>query len=610
MPLTNLTTAINPSQLLKNYVPNGQLENNSTSGWSLFNTTLTSGLPTGSLVAGANTLSLSAVSLNPLFQTYSLQVSSSGAVTAGQGVITDAFTIDRIDQAKPLTIKIYYEAVSGGTNANWSGIVGSQSFVVYLYDVTASAWVQPAGAFGMNQNSGAGYVTATFQTSSVIGQQYRLAIICLQATSGAISLNLDEVFVGPQTAPIGAPSTDWVSYTPTITGFGTVSTQNFAWRRVGKNVEIIGRFTSGTSTATEARITLPSVTSEAAPLITTLQLCGKVNTNVSSATYFSGNTVLIEPSQTYFVFGRESSTANGMTKQNGNTIATSGDVVSLFCSIPITGWSSNVQMSNDTDTRVVVAARNTLSSTSITGGTALAFTTSSFDTHASFISNSTYSVPVSGFYRATVSGIISSTTASNLEIFVNGSSQGIVTTVITQGRTSGSGVVSVKAGDTITIVPSSSVTASTTDGQVYIERLSGPSVIAANETVACRYTNTAGSSYGTADTLMPFATKDYDTHNAWVTNTFTAPISGKYLANIILTSGSTGIVLNAMLYKNGASFCQVAAGYSTGSTRSVGAATVSLNAGDTLSFYASSNVAGSLSTAAGLNHFSITRVGN
>jgi hypothetical protein len=141
---------------------------------------------------------------------------------------------------------------------------------------------------------------------------------------------------------------DWTSYgtTSDFTGFGTVSNIQLQHSRVGSNLMIRGKFTSGISTATEARIALPSgLVAADTTKIPSIQIAGKVNTNANAATYFSGGTVLIEPSVGYFTFGRESSTANGLTKVQGSTMTVSGDLVSFFATIPIQGWTTNQRAS-------------------------------------------------------------------------------------------------------------------------------------------------------------------------------------------------------------------------------------------------------------------------
>lgn len=137
-----------------------------------------------------------------------------------------------------------------------------------------------------------------------------------------------------------APVTPWVAYTPTFTGFGTVSNVTARSRRVGQNLEIEWDFVSGTSTATEARISMgfngvdggltaasnyPANTSQA----------GLVYTTVASA-YMT--LALIEASVGYMTFSAHGGSNAGLTKLNGNTLFSSGVRYSGRASIRIQGW--------------------------------------------------------------------------------------------------------------------------------------------------------------------------------------------------------------------------------------------------------------------------------
>lgn len=133
--------------------------------------------------------------------------------------------------------------------------------------------------------------------------------------------------------------TDWVAYTPTFTGFGTVSGVAIKSKRIGDTLRIRGRFTSGIATATEARMTLgfngtnASVTS--ASTISTIELAGPVakSTAVASAFY-----TLMEPSVGYITFSRQDGTNASLTKLNGDAVAATGQVFSLLADVPISGW--------------------------------------------------------------------------------------------------------------------------------------------------------------------------------------------------------------------------------------------------------------------------------
>lgn len=132
----------------------------------------------------------------------------------------------------------------------------------------------------------------------------------------------------------------WASYTPTFTGFGTVSTHSMWWKRSGDVLWLKGRFISGTSTATEARISFPnSVVSDPAKLNANIELGGLISVNAAGATTF-GWASLIEPSVAYYTIGRQTSTGNYQTKINGSAFLSSGEIAVIQpFSVPITGWN-------------------------------------------------------------------------------------------------------------------------------------------------------------------------------------------------------------------------------------------------------------------------------
>lgn len=134
--------------------------------------------------------------------------------------------------------------------------------------------------------------------------------------------------------------TDWVAYTPTFTGFGTVSSVQIWSRRVGGQLEIRGQFTSGTPTATEARITLGfngtnANVSSSSTSISGIQLCGVIIlSTVSSAL----TCLLIESNKGYLTYGNQNSASGGTTKRNGDVTFANGTVVAFYCSVPVDTW--------------------------------------------------------------------------------------------------------------------------------------------------------------------------------------------------------------------------------------------------------------------------------
>lgn len=128
------------------------------------------------------------------------------------------------------------------------------------------------------------------------------------------------------------PST-WSAYTPTFTNFGTVTGASFTWRRVGSSVDIGGVFTTGTTVAAEARISLPSGLTSASNL-PTLSKVGDMGSALAEAASWQIN---IEPSITYMTMGKQGAGSAGFTKGNGNSWVSS-TAYSLIASVPIAGW--------------------------------------------------------------------------------------------------------------------------------------------------------------------------------------------------------------------------------------------------------------------------------
>jgi hypothetical protein len=137
--------------------------------------------------------------------------------------------------------------------------------------------------------------------------------------------------------------TAWQGYTPTFQGFGTPTNVEFEWRQVGENIEIRGKATAGTTTAVEARVSLPaSFTSSNTSIIPSIVMVGSYINGLTS-TNSHGGPVLIEPSVSYVTLGSSSTYGSGSTnpstKVNGTDIST-GASFQMFASIPCAGLSA------------------------------------------------------------------------------------------------------------------------------------------------------------------------------------------------------------------------------------------------------------------------------
>mgnify|MGYP007071575286 CR=1 FL=1 len=489
---------------------------------------------------------------------------NSGASRQGEGA-SYAFTIDTSDKAKILQISFDYLIASGtfvaGNPADRTS-VGDSDLTVYIYDVTNAVLIQPSTyRLFSNSTTIADKFIANFQTASN-STSYRLIIHCGSTSASAFTAQFDNFNVGPSQYVYGTPITDWTSYTPTYNGFGTPTSVSMWWRRVGGNIELQGKFTTGTVAASEARVSFPSgITSDNTTRIPTIQSVG--HWFEANPTVVPG-AILIEPSVTYVTFGSGSSGNNSFGKLNGSTVAANTEVVGLFCSVPVAGWSSSVQMSDSTDTRVVAARYSTAAGQSIATSSIVVvdFGTKTSDTHSSVTTGASwkFTAPVSGKYSVKASIRMSSSTTTGgtfLYLYKNGSA---VSSNVYTNQQSTNGIMAMPVlVDTIDLIAgdyidfrishanagSLSIYNDATYNYVDIEKISGPSAIAATETIAAIYEMNANQSIpNTTETTITWDTKVRDTHAAMnASGIFTVPAAGIYTINATVgyTSNSTGL---------------------------------------------------------------------
>lgn len=141
-------------------------------------------------------------------------------------------------------------------------------------------------------------------------------------------------FIGAQVV------TPWVAYTPTFTGFGVATGIAMFSRRVGDTLQIRGKFTSGTSTGVEARMSMGFNGVNITGLlgdptkVPTIQLAGNMAISLASAIT---SYVLCEPSVNYVTFSYQDADSASLTKKVGSAFG-SATTFSIQADIPIQGW--------------------------------------------------------------------------------------------------------------------------------------------------------------------------------------------------------------------------------------------------------------------------------
>lgn len=276
---------------------------------------------------------LSSSSVNPLLGLNSGIISKSNSNAQGEGVSTD-FTIDTGVLSNNAVISFLFE-----TSANY--IAGDIS--LYLYDITNSVVYTPSisslpKSIGVNE----------FKTNcyfNITSTKYRLIFHIASASVLDYTVKLDNIEFNSTAEVIGSVIGEWTSYTPIFQGFGTPTNVSVQWRRVGSSVEIRGRLTTGTTTAVEARLGLPnSIISRSN--VATLEHVGHVLRNVVLTGIYQFP-VYIEPNVSYLTFGRITNTDNWVAKQNGNALFGGGENITIMASVPISTWTSNINLITD-----------------------------------------------------------------------------------------------------------------------------------------------------------------------------------------------------------------------------------------------------------------------
>lgn len=537
----------------------------------------------------------------------------------GEGVSYD-FTIDSASKVKVLTIEFDYEVASGTFVAGSSGV--DSDLEVYIYDVTNGTLIQPSSyKLFSNSTTLADRFRSTFQTASN-STSYRLIIHTATTSASAYTIKFDSISVSPSKYVYGSPITDWVDYTPTFTGFGTVTAIAIQWRRNGPDLEMRGKFTPGTTTGVEGRLSFPSGLTSASG-IASLGVAGNVvRADAGAFTCY----VLNEPSVNYFTFGVQAAGTAGYSKALGNVALASSTAVGFFASVPILGWSSSVQMSNDTDTRVIGAVITSTSTQSVASSASkFQFNTIVKDTSGSFdaTTNYRYTVPVSGIYEFTGAisyGAASALLTTTVYLYKNGVQFKSFQVAVPNGASFGLPFAfsdDAKAGDYYEIFAANSTTTSAISGaSLNIFRLSGPSAIATSESVNMSYTGTSTSLTNNTTIQLVFNTKVIDTHNIYSAGTATLPSSGTYFIRGAMTiTDSSGIVGRSIsITKNGTviSYLELdnaAAGASTKSLQTI--AVVNGLAGDLIKITGYQNTGGAIvPTNDTGTQFNIYRVGN
>jgi hypothetical protein len=580
---------------------------------------------------------------NPLTDGGSFLFTKDAANRMGQGVSFD-FTVPNSMKAKVLSLAMEYIVSSGTFAAGINGTSGTDSDItIWLYDITNGVLIQPSTYKLYSNSSTLSDNFKSYAQTSSNSTSYRLCIHISNPSTSAFAVMFDNIMATETEYTYGSPVTGLSTpQTPIykVTGGATnatvgTTTKNIVyWRRVGSEA-IITYLVENTTTAGSAgsggsillqlpaglTMDLTNITPyTGAGLPTQGGSAGKgaVIPSFDSCFFFpydhiSGAIAYVYDNKSFRIAQAYGNTVNDASAGlDAATLATSGFGMSITVMVPILGWSSSVQMSDSADTRVVSFVGSKVTGQAVTLNSTKFTFTSIKDSHGAFNGTDTYVVPVAGDYQVSLSVITS--IGTYIYAKVNGVKTSYVcSSVVNGGRGVGAGYLpNLKAGDLITIIADTSSTISSSTGDnLSISRLSGPSAIAATETVAASYWVSAN--FAASNTVpINFDSKEFDTHGAVTTSAtawkFTAPVAGLYqISGFVANTGTTAFV---QVYKNGSAYKSL--GYEPNTAAATSLSNfIKLNAGDYIDIRpsaSSTHTGGSLS-ATNASNISITKVG-
>jgi hypothetical protein len=553
------------------------------SGWSGY-IDAAGASPVDGTAGGTPDITWTRTTSSPLRGTASFLFTKGAANRQGQGESFD-FTLDAADQAKVQQIEFDY-AVASGTYA-------SGDLSVWIYDVTNAVMIQPAGyqILSATTDFPVRHV-ATFQTASN-STSYRFCIHTSSISASAYTVKFDNFSMGPQETTRGAPVTDWVSYTPTGSWVAN-STYGGRWRRVGDEMEVQAIVsTSGAPTSAVLSVNLPTGYS-----IDTAKLASAAGSFIlGEATYFDNTDVVFTGrivystttavSAKYIINNDGANRGVYLLDVNATQPMTwaSSDHARMNFRVPITGWSSSVEMSANTSTTVIsFGAYRSGSSQTVSAGTPLEVVCNSErqDTADGYsTSTGRFTAPVPGWYSFSASAQIQqgATAASTMSAYIRKNGTGDQYSIATLDSLANSKIYTLTSNATIYLNSGEYVSfwvSSTTQNvtvlntgatndvtSFYGERKSGSSQIAASEFVHMRYAIAGANAIANASaTIVNFSVKEAETHANTVTTgagawKFTAPVAGYYrVTSMVMSATGAGWTLgeawDLTLYKGGA----------------------------------------------------------
>jgi len=369
--------------------------------------------PTGVFGGSTSTLSKSISSSNPLKNAFSLRLTKTAACQ-GQGFYFN-FTPTRSDRLSGSVLKIRFKIeLLTGTFTGSSDPVTDSTLIVGIWDTVNNVNIEPSTRLIQQMVIGLSYeYNSEFQIPTN-ATNLRFYLHHARAGSGPFELAIDDLEISRSPLTTGVPGTDWVTYPLTIGGsttaptLGTTTVNIAKWRRLGDSMEIsysLVQTSAGTAGSGYYKFPLPAGYTADSNKI----LIGNNNVvNVGVVGVYNGSTIatgavqLIDSTNLILTVGATTQPTaqvassfyglNGTTAQYGFT-----------ATVPITGWTSSVRMSDGFENAIIAARviRNSNQTINTTATDIIWDLVGSDETNSYNTANGEYTIPSSGYYEFT-----------------------------------------------------------------------------------------------------------------------------------------------------------------------------------------------------------------
>lgn len=476
-------------------------------------------------VGGSPTLAVSRSTVSPLVGNASFVIAKPASNTQGEGVKVANEDFDEADKGKIQIMSFEYDA----SDVNYN----DGDFRVYFRDETNGVIYRVNGE-DIKGGKGTHYARVQVPIDCNNGS---LIIHCAATHTDAISFKYDRVSMGPQKIANGTIITDWKTANSVGDSWsGTAVSARY--RRVGDSAEIeyFIDITGGGQAGTLA-VDLPDGLSiDSSSLLDGSEvMCYGIGNAFNGSSLFhlraygAGTSINFRAASAGSTF-----TAHADVTPTVPFAWSIGDSLYAKVVVPISGWSSQSQLSEDFGGRDIL-----FDGTSNNGSAFTAFVTdinfiSTQDTAAAW-DGTGFTAPEKGVYDFEGMTRISVTNNYYVLAYIDGvGSKYIMSELeVTAQYKKFAASIPLEKGQRVSLRLSTSANLTPDNAhRITISKRSSSQQILETEIVAARYTSNSGQSF-VNNTNLPVTYEDlvYDTHNSYNTSTgvYTVPVTGKYL---------------------------------------------------------------------------------